>query len=90
MKFMRKFTFIAVIFLILSLSAGCAPQSKSQSPDQNKSEAVDNSAKRFQVIQEEGETKNIGGFTVIKDTNTGKEYLVITSLNGAVAAIDIK
>lgn len=90
MKFMRKFTFIAVIFLILSLSAGCAQQSKSQAPDQNKPEAVDNNAKRFQVIQEEGETKNIGGFTVIKDTNTGKEYLVITSLNGSVTAIDIK
>ncbi len=90
MKFMRKFTFIAVILLVLSFSTGCVQQSKSQAPDQNKPEAVDNSAKRFQVIQEEGETKNIGGFTVIKDTNTGKEYLVITSLNGSVTAIDIK
>jgi len=89
-KVMRKFTFIAVVFLILSLSAGCAPQSKSQAPEQNKPEAAGNSVKRFQVIQEEGETKNIGGFTVIKDTNTGKEYLVITSLNGSVTAIDIQ
>jgi outer membrane lipoprotein-sorting protein len=87
---MRKFTFIAVILLVLSFSTGCVQQSKNQAPDQNKPEAVDNGAKRFQVVQEEGETKNIGGFTVIKDTNTGKEYLVITSLNGAVAAIDIK
>jgi ABC-type Fe3+-hydroxamate transport system substrate-binding protein len=87
---MRKFTFIAVILLMLSLFAGCAQQSKSQAPDQNKTEAAGNSSKRFQVIQEEGETKNIGGFTVIKDMNTGKEYLVITSLNGSVAAIDIK
>ncbi len=87
---MRKFTFIAVILLVLSFSTGCVQQSKNKAPDQNKTEAVDSGAKRFQVIQEEGETKNIGGFTVIKDTNTGKEYLVITSLNGAVAAIDIK
>jgi len=84
---MRKYTFIAVILLVLSFSTGCTQQS--QAPDQNKPEAVDNNAKRFQVIQEEGETKNIGGFTVIKDTNTGQEYLVITSLNGSVTAIDI-
>lgn len=88
MKLMRTYTFIAVILLVLYFSTGCTPQS--QAPDQNKPEAVDNSSKRFQVIQEEGETKNIGGFTVIKDTNTGKEYLVITSMNGSVAAIDIQ
>jgi len=69
--------------------SGCTLQPKSQMSDQNKPEAADKSTKRFQIIQEEGETKNIGGFTVIKDTLTGKEYLIITSLNGSSNVINL-
>jgi len=89
-KIVRRFALIALILLILTLSAGCAAQSGNQAPEPNKPGVAENGAKRFQIIQEEGETKNIGGFTVIKDTQTGREYLVITSLNGSVTAIDIK
>lgn len=45
--------------------------------------------KRFDVICEMGETKNLGGYTVLRDRQTGKEYLVITGLNGAPAVINI-
>lgn len=45
--------------------------------------------KRFEVILEEGETKNLGGYTVLRDKQTGKEYLVITGLNGAPTVINI-
>lgn len=47
------------------------------------------SPKRFEVICEEGESKNIGGYTVLRDSRTGKEYLVITGLNGAPTVINI-
>lgn len=45
---------------------------------------------RFKVIYEHPETKNLGGFTVLRDTVTGQEYLVITGLNGAPAVIPLK
>lgn len=45
--------------------------------------------KRFDVICEMDETKNLGGYTVLRDRQTGKEYLVITGLNGAPAVINI-
>ncbi len=86
-----RITLVTLVFLILTLSGGCAAQSGNQTPEKSiPNAALNDAARRFQVIQEEGETKNIGGFTVIKDTQTGREYLVITSLNGSVTAIDIK
>lgn len=82
---MKKITFLTIILFFLLLS-GCASQPKGQAENENKNQAP----KRFEVIQEEGETRNIGGFTVIKDNQTGKEYLVITGLNGAPTVINMQ
>lgn len=82
---MKKIAFLAMTLLFILLS-GCAAPSKGQGANENK----DPVPKRFEIIQEEGETKNIGGFTVIKDSMTGKEYLVITGLNGAPTVINMQ
>ena len=74
---------MTLLFILLS---GCAPPPKGQESNENKNPV----AKRFEIIQEEGETKNIGGLTVVKDNLTGKEYLVITGLNGAPTVINMQ
>ncbi|OAT81368.1 hypothetical protein [Desulfotomaculum copahuensis] len=45
---------------------------------------------RFEIIYEHGETKNLGGFTVIRDNATGQEYLAVIGLNGSSSVIAIK
>jgi hypothetical protein len=82
---MKRKVFLLLMILIISFSTGCntlKPPGKTGSP---RPEAP----KRFVVIQEEGETKNIGGLTLLKDNETGKEYLVVTGLNGAPTIISL-
>lgn len=89
---MKRIAIIAFSVILLLLS-GCSPPPKGQTTDENKPPASENrppEQKRFVVTQEEGQTKNIGGFTIIKDTLTGKEYLVITGLNGATSVTPIE
>jgi hypothetical protein len=85
-----KKTAIFILIITVALVQGCAPLSKNRPLFENTPQAADNTDKRFQIIQEQGETNNIGGFTVIKDTATEKEYLIITGLNGAVTVTDLK
>ena len=85
---MKKPAIIVIIFIVV-LIQGCAPLSKNRPLFENSPQAADNTDKRFQIIQEQGETNNIGGLTVIKDTATGKEYLVITGLNGTTTVTDL-
>lgn len=82
---MKKIAFLTMALFFILLS-GCASQPKGQAENENKNP----SPKRFEIMQEEGETKNIGGFTVLKDNMTGKEYLVITGLNGAPTVINMQ
>lgn len=82
---MKKIALLAMSLIFIMLS-GCAPPAKGQAENENKKLEP----KRFEIIQEEGESKNIGGFTVIKDNTTGREYLVITGLNGAPTIINMQ
>lgn len=82
---MKKIILLAATLVIILIS-GCTPPPRGQAVNENKSPEP----KRFAIIQEEGESQNIGGFTVIKDTQTGKEYLVITGLNGAPTVINMQ
>lgn len=86
---MKKLSLLIIILSVV-LVQGCASLTKSRPLIENSPGAAENENKRFQIIQEEGETNNIGGFTVIKDTLTGKEYLVVTGLNGSSTVTDIK
>lgn len=81
---------LSIILIILSvvLFQGCASLTKSRPLIRNSPAATEN--KRFQIIQEEGETHNIGGITVIRDTVTGKEYLVVTGLNGSLTVTELE
>lgn len=45
---------------------------------------------RFEVVYEHGETKNLGGFSVIRDNATGQEYLAVIGLNGSSSVIMLK
>jgi len=82
---MKKLALITA-FSILILLAGCTPPPKGRTAN----ETTPTQPKRFEIIQEEGETKNIGGFTVLRDNQTGKEYLVITGLNGAPTVTNLQ
>ncbi|MFX4260713.1 hypothetical protein ACOBQJ_00790 [Pelotomaculum propionicicum] len=86
---MKKISIILIIFSVLLLQ-GCASLTKSRPLIENTNEAPDIANQRFQIVQEQGETNNIGGFTVIKDTLTGKEYLVVTGLNGSSTVTELK
>jgi len=85
---LKKLAMIVIVLTVV-LIQGCAPLSKNRPLFENTPQTADNTDKRFQIIQEEGETNNIGGFTVIKDTATGKEYLVITGLNGTSTVTEL-
>lgn len=52
--------------------------------------ASDEQAQRFKIIYEHSETKNLGGFTVLRDNATGHEYLIITGLNGAPTVVPLQ
>ena len=82
---MKKLALITVASILILLY-GCAPPPKGRAAN----EAPPSQPKRFEIIQEEGETKNIGGFTVLRDNQTGKEYLVITGLNGAPTVTNLQ
>ena len=85
-----KKLFILVIILAVVLIQGCAtPLTQTRPLVEDTSQTAENTNKRFQTIQEEGETNNIGGYTVIKDTATGKEYLIVTGLNGSATVTDL-
>jgi hypothetical protein len=86
---MKKLSLLLIILSVI-LVQGCARLTQSRPLIENSSGAEENANKRFQIIQEEGETNNIGGFTVIRDTLTGKEYLVVTGLNGSSTVTDLK
>lgn len=81
---------LILIIISVPLFQGCASLTKSRPLIENSPEAADNTNVRFQIIQEQGETNNIGGLTVIKDTMTGKEYLVVTGLNGSSTVTELK
>jgi hypothetical protein len=85
---MKKLAMIGIVLTVI-LIQGCAPLTQSRPLIKDISQSAENTNKRFQVIQEEGETKNIGGLTVIKDTATGKEYLIVTGLNGSSTVTDL-
>ena len=85
-----KKLFLLLIIISVALLQGCASLTKSRPLIENSPESADNTNVRFQIIQEQGETNNIGGFTVIKDTITGKEYLVVTGLNGSSTVTELK
>lgn len=76
----------AGLVIVLTMLSGCAPPPREQAAEENKPPEP----KRFVIIQEENESKNIGGMTVLKDNQTGREFLVITGLNGAPTVIEIK
>ena len=85
---MKKATILLIILSVV-LVQGCASLTKSRPLIEN-NKASEDSNQRFQIIQEQGETNNIGGLTVIKDTLTGKEYLVVTGLNGASTVTELQ
>lgn len=74
---------ILVAFLFLPGCRTNAPANEVQEPPATQSG-------RFEVIYEHGRTKNMGGFSVIGDKETGTEYLVVTGLNGAVAVTPLQ
>jgi hypothetical protein len=82
---LKKIILLTVTLIFIFVS-GCTPPPGGQAVKENNSPQP----RRFEIIQEEGETQNIGGFTVIKDNQTGKEYLVITGLNGAPTVINLQ
>ncbi len=86
---MRKL-FLLLIIVSVALFQGCASLTKSRPLIENSPGTTENTNVRFQIVQEQGETNNIGGFTVIKDTMTGKEYLVVTGLNGSSTVTELK
>jgi hypothetical protein len=86
---MMKIISVLVAVLSVVLIQGCAPLTQTRPLAEDTSQAAENTNKRFQIIQEEGETNNIGGYTVIKDTETGKEYLIVTGLNGSSTVTDL-
>jgi outer membrane biogenesis lipoprotein LolB len=86
---MMKKLSILVVVLTVVLIQGCAPLTQTRPLVEDTTRAEENTNKRFQIIQEEGETNNIGGYTVMKDTATGKEYLIVTGLNGSSTVTDL-
>lgn len=84
-----KILSILVAVLTVVLIQGCAPLTQTRPLVEDTSLAAESTNKRFQIIQEAGETNNIGGYTVIKDTATGKEYLIVTGLNGSSTVTDL-
>ena len=85
---MKKATILLIILSVV-LVQGCASLTKSRPLIEN-TKASEDTNQRFQIIQEQGETNNIGGLTVIKDTLTGKEYLVVTGLNGSSTVTELQ
>jgi hypothetical protein len=85
---MKKLSMLVAVMTVV-LIQGCAPLTQTRTLVEDTSQAAENTNKRFQIIQEEGETNNIGGYTVIKDTETGKEYLIVTGLNGSPTVTDL-
>lgn len=85
---LKKATIILIILSVVMVQ-GCASLTKSRPLIEN-AKPSDDTNQRFQIIQEQGETNNIGGLTVIKDTLTGKEYLVVTGLNGSTTVTELK
>lgn len=88
---MKKF-FLLLALLLLALIlflAGCALPDRDRSTSAEQ-QTVPAEAERFKVLFEQGETKNLGGFTVIRDSQTGKEYLVVVGLNGAPTVVNLQ
>lgn len=81
-----KKTFLLVIILALLVFSGCSMPAREQAVKET--EPVEPT--RFAIVEEQGETKNLGGYTLLRDTVTGKEYLVITGLNGAPTVIQMQ
>jgi hypothetical protein len=79
--------FVAVLTVVLI--QGCAQLTQTRPLVDDTSQAAENTSKRFHIIQEEGESSNIGGYTVIRDNVTGKEYLIVTGLNGSSTVTDL-
>jgi outer membrane biogenesis lipoprotein LolB len=84
---MKKLSILVALSAVV-LIQGCASLTQTRPLVEDTSQASENT-RRFQIIQEEGETNNIGGYTVIKDTATGKEYLIVTGLNGSSTVTDL-
>ena len=76
-----------MLLLMGTLLVGCSRNPVSGLPAQSQAEGT--TSPRFEVIFEHKETRNIGGFTVIRDNRTGQEYLVVTGLNGSPAVVPL-
>ncbi|MCL6638230.1 MAG: hypothetical protein K6T80_00935 [Firmicutes bacterium] len=81
---------VMLFTLSLMLPAGCSLPERSRAGSGEQQQPAPVEPRRFQVICEEGETKNLGGFTVIRDNQTGKEYLIVTGLNGAPTVVNLQ
>lgn len=73
--------------ILFAIVVGCSKNTiKQDAPPPNSNNKLED---RFVIIYEHGETKNLGGFTIIKDNKTGQEFMVVTGLNGAPTVVPI-
>lgn len=81
-----------VFFLIVTATTGCTNFLSRRDAAHRALQpiALPETAQRFQIIYEHGETLNTGGFTILRDNKTGVEYLIVTGLNGAPSVTELK
>ncbi|WP_018086768.1 DUF6440 family protein [Desulfurispora thermophila] len=93
-RFAYQMRSVLLILLLLSVlgATGCSNflSQRNASHSTLKPIALPETANRFQVIYEHGETLNTGGFTILRDNKTGVEYLIVTGLNGAPSVTELK
>lgn len=82
--------FLVPLLSALMLLGGCSGAGGEQQNTLHKTTSGAEKPPRFEVIYEHGETKNLGGFSVIRDNATGQEYLAVTGMNGSPAVIMLK
>lgn len=85
---------VAVILTLLFITGGCA-QRQTVSPTSPSSQAAAKATNikntgRLEILQEEGEGHNYGGITIIRDKETGKEFMIVSALNGSNAVVELK
>lgn len=83
--------FLVPLLSVLMLLGGCSGAGGEQQNTLHKTTSGGaEKPPRFEVIYEHGETKNLGGFSVIRDNATGQEYLAVTGMNGSPTVIMLK
>ncbi|SHI71814.1 hypothetical protein [Desulfofundulus thermosubterraneus] len=80
---------LSFLLLITIVLAGCSRDTGQANHGQLPG-TPDGQDQRFKIIYEHSETKNLGGFTVLRDNATGHEYLIITGLNGAPTVVPLQ